>query len=367
MQKYTCRVTLLENKKDSKGFCPIAIILTINRQRAYFTTPYKVYVNQWEGKVTKHQDAQKINAHIQSEISNINRFLIDKGLQGKQVTAAQVKVALTKGVSQSFYDYVEDLKKDKNKTEHVIYDKEMARLKLFAPSLAFNDIDTIFLRKFETAERKRGMANNTINSTFKWFRRVVEYARKDKLIDSNPFDDYTIPPYIPSERIFLEKSEREAVTKFWREKKINGSHYISLTYFLLGVYSGLRYSDWNQANDRVVGDVLRLRPLKTKSKWVILPIGPTLREIIDVVATLPPPFSADKTRDHLKVIAGRLEMEKNITTHVARHSFAAMCAQNKLPKSVTAELMGISVQTVNIYYHLTGENIREQAAALSLI
>lgn len=368
MQKYSCRLLLWEHKKDSKNLCPIVISLTINRQRSYITTSYKVLPSQWDdGKVVKHLDAKKINADLQAQVSKVNQFMIDKSLSGQTVTVAQVKTSLVKGVSNSFYDYVNDLKTDKNKSEQVIYNKELKRLKEFAPVLPFADIDPKFLRKYETHERRRGMSTNTLNASFKWLRRALGYAKKDGLIDENPFDNFAVPAYAPSERMFLEKDERELWTDFWKDKKVSGSLYISLTYFLLGVYSGLRYSDWNQANDRVVGDVLRLRPVKTKSKWVVLPIGPTLRSILDVVATLPPPFSADKSRGHLKIIAGRLEMDKNITTHVARHSFAAMCAQQKIPKSVTAELMGISLQTVSIYYHLSGSDIKEQAAALAIL
>lgn len=130
----------------------------------------------------------------------------------------------------------------------------------------------------------------------------------------------------------------------------------------MGVFSGLRNSDWGRALTMVQGDLLRLRPVKThkSGQWVVLPIGPTLASIFEVVGTLPRPISQRKTNDDLAIIAGIFDSKKHITTHVARHSFATMCAENKIPKSVTAELMSVSVDTVEIYYPLTGQNIAEQ-------
>lgn len=63
----------------------------------------------------------------------------------------------------------------------------------------------------------------------------------------NPFDNFTIPKYVQSERTFLEKHERDAWEKFWKEKKVTGPLYATLTYFLMGVFSGLRNSDWEKA------------------------------------------------------------------------------------------------------------------------
>jgi site-specific recombinase XerD len=238
----------------------------------------------------------------------------------------------------------------------------------FGGGLDISEIDLTAIRKIVAHEKGRQMAHNTIHNFLKWFRRVMALAKKEGIIKSNPFDDYDMPKYKQSERFFLIKEEREKWLKEWLSpKKINDpSLYRTMTYFLIGTYTGLRHSDWHKINSMVHGKFVRLRA-KKNNEWVVVPVGKTLDKLIKTAKALPPPFSGDKSRDHLKIIAGLLESNVKVTTHVARHSFGAMCAELRLPKSVTAELMGITVQTVEVYYHLTGQNIIDQASALKNI
>lgn len=104
-------------------------------------------------------------------------------------------------------------------------------------------------------------------------------------------------------------------------------------YFLLGSYSGLRHSDWVRFNyETMVEDgFLKLRAKKNK-KYVVMLIGKTLNKILHVVKELPPPMSNQKCNVMLKAIGTSVAIKKELTTHVARHSFGCMCAANKIPK-----------------------------------
>jgi integrase len=95
-------------------------------------------------------------------------------------------------------------------------------------------------------------------------------------------------------------------------------------------------------------------------------VGPTLKRLIGLTQGLRKPFSNRESNVHLKIIfgPGLAKIDQKGNCHLGRHTFGFLCASNKLPKSVTAELMGISVQTVEVYYHLSGENITQQAAIL---
>jgi site-specific recombinase XerD len=379
MLKYTVRLLLWKHRATSTGAHPITIAITFHRKITYISTPYKVLEKYWDDNLKEVKagfpDYKNVNIDLRKTVSEIERMITAKSIDGKQVSGQIIKDELKGGTSgRNFFEYAEELRRYKDgsnvKGSRINYQKEINRLKEFAGSyLAISSIDATTLRKYEQYERGRKMSQNTINTTFKWLRTILTHAYKEGVIKSNPFDNFSIPKYVQSERTFLEKDERDAWVKYWRERKVDGSLYNTLTYFLLGVFSGLRFSDWGKASSMVAGDLLRLRPLKTRKsgKWVVLPIGPTLREILDVVARIPIPISDRKTRDNLKILAGRLETPKHITTHVARHSFATMCAENRIPKSVTAELMGVTVDTVEIYYHLTGQSIAEQAAVLRTI
>ena len=42
MTKFTINVVLREDKKDSQGLCPLAVVITINRKRTYKSLGIKV-------------------------------------------------------------------------------------------------------------------------------------------------------------------------------------------------------------------------------------------------------------------------------------------------------------------------------------
>ena len=361
MHAYTIRPVCWTHKVNKSGTAPVMIAVTIARKVRYFKTPYRIEPTQWENnQVVRHANAVLINRAIRSQIHELERDILLREAEGETVTGRNVKQTKLVNV----FDFVLDVSKNLPPATRRRYTCEVGRLKAFAGDyLEWREITTQFLRNFEHHERKRGMAQNTLNTSFRWMKAILNKARKEGLLKELP--SYVTPKYLQPERVFLVEEQRQDWLKYWREKKCDGSTYNTLTWFLFGCYTGLRHSDWEQFDyeQRVQGEFLKLRA-KKNGRWVVLPIGKTLSEIINVVKDLPKPLSGDKTRAYLKVLAGRIGEPRTVTTHTCRHSFGAMCAQLRLPKSTAAELMGVTEKVVSVYYHLTGVDIIEQAAAL---
>lgn len=360
MQKYTVRPVVLAHKANALGIVSIRIAVTVNRKVTYMVTEHRIHTGQWDDRkreVVNHENAQLINIALRRRVADVERELIGMNLEGVTLS----KQVIRNGSSPQqvrFAKYAREVRGN---------EKELNRLAEFAgEAVLVSDITPAFLRKYEAHEKKRGMANNTLNTSFKYLRRIVTQAFKEKLIKENPFDSYDIPRYRQTDRTYLTKAELEAVMKY--VEQLTGSLRVTGYFFLLGCYTGLRHSDWVRFNHAtMVSDgFVKLRAKKNK-KHVVLPIGITLNRILDVVKDLPQPVSNQKCNVMLKAIAAGSGIKKELTTHAARHSFGYMCASNKIPKSVTAELMGISTQTVEVYYHLTGENIIQQAAVLKTL
>jgi site-specific recombinase XerD len=359
MQHYTVRPVLWKQRKDKKGYCRLKVCVTSGGKQTYIMTSQKLKEDEWDPKqqrVIGLKNEKLINTYISQQVADIEKKVIQH-LAGGGVLSSR----LFKGKSaQAFDEFARDVRNDA---------KEINRIIAFAKrGLQITDVDVTFLRKYETNERGRGMSQNTINTTFKFLRRIMRQAFAEKLIEENPFDHFKVPKYVQSERVYLLESDKKKLVKLL-DKNLDPGHYKTLCYFLLGCYSGLRHSDWVLFDpEKMVQDgFLRLRAKKNK-QWVSLPVGPTLSGIIDRIAKLgEPPVSKEKCNLHLKSLGVTAGIGKVLTTHVARHSFATMCASNKIPRSVTAELLGVNSRTVDTYYHLTGESIIEQAAVLKTI
>jgi integrase len=355
MSNYTIRPVLWVHKKNAEGRCPLKIAITVARKLTYIATPYRLKENQWDGAaIINYPNAHLVNVDLRKRISDLEKKITLATIEGMPLNGN-----LLRGTSErkSFIKYAREIKNS---------DKEINRLIAFAGSgLLLTAVDVKFLRKYEDYERARGMSQNTINLTFKYLRRIIRQAKAEKLIKENPFDDFKVPKYVQSERIYLVESEKKKLFTILNKPGLNSSLYQTLCYFLFGCYTGLRHSDWGGFRDGMVDNgFLKLRA-KKNGKWVVLPIGPTLKDLIIRLKNLPPPISGQKMNVQLKALAALAKIDKAITSHSARHSFATMCASNKIPQSVTAELLGVDTKTVRVYYHLTGESIIEQASILT--
>lgn len=351
---------VLSHKANAQGITSIRIAVTVNRKVTYMVTEHRIHTSQWDDKkreVVNHENGQLINIALRRRVADVERELIGLNLEG--VTLSKEVIKSGSSTEQiRFAKYAREVRGD---------EKELNRLAAFAgDAVLLSDITPAFLRKYENHEKRRGMANNTINTSFKYLRRIITQAFKEKIIKENPFDSYDIPRYRQTDRIYLTKQELEALVKY--ADQLTGSLRVTGYFFLLGCYTGLRHSDWQRFNyaTMVHDGFIRIRAKKNK-KHVVLPIGVTLEKILDVVKDLPTPASNQKCNVMLKAIAAGAGIKKELTTHAARHSFGYLCASNKIPKSVTAELMGISTDTVEVYYHLAGENIIQQAAVLKTL
>lgn len=359
MQNFTIRAVLYTYQKNLSETYPIKIAVTVERKVTYILTGYKVHISQWDETkkaAIKISNANLINVSIRRQIAELEKNFIEQNLDGKQIT--KHVILGTKDKSLNYFTYAKDVR---------YHHTELERLKNYAgQNLMISDIDVQFLRKFEQHERKRGMSNNTINQSFKYFSRIMNQARKEKIIKENPFDEYNKPKFKQTDRIYLLESELNLL-KDMLDKPMHISLQITLAYFLLGCYTGLRQSDWQKFDQKNIEDgCIKLRAMKN-NEHVVLPIGKSLKVILERIKDLPKAYSLQKSNDALKIIAAICGIDKNLSSHVGRHTFGYQCASNGLPESTTAMLMGISAQTVKVYYHLSGANIKTQAAPLMMI
>ena len=356
MQKFTIRPVVLKHKANSKGITSIKIAVTVNRQVTYMSTAHSVHLDQWDGsQVVDHPNAKLINVSLKRELTDIESRLIKNSLQDVALSKKVIKGDLT--VSRKFKEYACEVRYDPVRLKRI--------LTFGGEQMMLTEVNVEWLRKFQAWCYKRGLAQNTINTTFKYLGRIIKQAKKEKYIQENPFDDYDKPKYIQSDRIYLVQDEINNMVSLLNQP-MNQSLFNTLCYFLMGCFTGLRHSDWGRY-DGIIEDGLVKHTAKKNKKHVVVPVGKTLTRVLKLLNDQPAPFSNQKCNMYLKSLASMAGIEKEITTHSARHTFGCLCASLGLPESTTAKLMGINAQTVKVYYHLTGEDLAEQAKALKNI
>ena len=78
-----------------------------------------------------------------------------------------------------------------------------------------------------------------------------------------------------------------------------------------------------------------------------------------------PHISNQKANDYLHLIESRVKLNKPLTMHVARHSFATLALANDVPMENIAKMLGhANIRTTQIYAHILHSTIQRHASTL---
>lgn len=227
-----------------------------------------------------------------------------------------------------------------------------------------------YVRKYKPATRT-GCTNNGAMKHLERLKKMSRLAVRLEWVDKDPFLNF---------KLKFKKTERQFLT----EREINlieettfkiPSHEIIKDLFIFACYTGLSYIDVKElrANHMVVGldggDWLYTKRTKTDEPLKI-PLLPKAKEIIDkykedtnILANerLLPIYSNHMINRTLKDIAKACGIRKNLTFHVARHTFAtAITLSNGVPIETVSKLLGHSkLSTTQIYAKVVEKKIGE--------
>ena len=139
--------------------------------------------------------------------------------------------------------------------------------------------------------------------------------------------------------------------------------------FLVGCWTGLRYSDWNKVYPK--NGFITLNQQKT-GRPVVIPVHSTVEKILNKYeGDLPKPITNQKFNEYLKQVAkladfkeavtkqitrgGKVETEikpkwKLVTTHTARRSFATNMYKAGIPSITIMAVTGHRTETAFLKY-----------------
>ena len=77
-------------------------------------------------------------------------------------------------------------------------------------------------------------------------------------------------------------------------------------------------------------------------------------------------ISGQKYNDYLAVIAAGAGIDKKVTSHIARYTFATIAMANEIPMDIVGKLLGHqSVETTRIYAKMSTETLKKEMEKVS--
>lgn len=376
---------------------PFYLRLTINRRSRWFTLNTSFLIpdlikkpgeklwpdpdksKYWDSKTVQVKSYPNVNKHrlkqVNQELEKINTKaganIHQFNINDKALTFDDFETQCwsdSAGIdTKSFYEFatkeIEYMKKVKSPPETIrTFSSLVSKLKKYREPLYFEDITLDFLREYHAHMIvKQKNKENTCSKTFRFIRNMINRAINQKILTENVFDRFTIKS-VPGQREFLTEIELKALENLLN--KGTGEKHLDnvLRYFLFSCYTGLRYQDIKKLRfqdmkkeSTTVGESWIIRVLMHKTgEPVSIPIISRAKELIGEAG-----FENQKvfkvranqvTNRHLKDIIAKTEIQKTITFHCARHTFATHCLNLGIPIEVVSSLLGhTDLKTTKVY------------------
>ena len=242
--------------------------------------------------------------------------------------------------------------------------KEYMKKKFKVSDLLLTDLDYDFIRGFEIyMKTTRNCGHNTTMKYIKMFKVITNYAVKNDWLDKDPFKLFECK---------IEKIERDHLTEEEiqriRDKEFASERLDNVrNIFVFSIFTGLAYVDVaNLTKSNIVTGVdgkLWLSMARTKTKVMssipLLPPAISILEtykdhpICEIKGTLLPVPTNQKLNEYLKELATLCDIDKNLTFHVARHSFATtiMIGNKVSSEALKPQMRHTDIKTTQIYSH----------------
>lgn len=382
-------------KKD--GTVPIFCRITINGTIAHFSCRLFVNPMQWDVKSGQTFGNDSTSRRINTELNKIRKGVskhFDRIFTGiGPLTAERVKISYcgfdrnSRTLLQVFENHnrefaqlvksgVRQLSSYNKYCSVFNHLKEFLYEKYKLKDIALIDIRPDFIVNFEIfLRRTKGCVNNTVYTYLNPLRRMILIARNNGWLDYNPFGDY---------RITMKKTDRVYLTmdEIYRIKNIQMMGYAALyglvqDLFIFCCFTGVSYIDLKNLTTKNLkqtekGIWLCFERHKTGISCNIplldIPLGIITKYrafmINEQLFSIP---SYSTLLYAIKRIAKLCNIEKHISWHTARHTFATeICLQNGVPIETISRMLGhTDVKTTQIYARISNTVIQRDMAKLA--
>ncbi|TRX43061.1 site-specific integrase [Flavobacterium restrictum] len=386
-----------KSKIKANGTAPIYLRITIDGKPKEIASKRYIQPDKWDNKLQKvsgsSDEVKSLNLYLKTLEQQVydahHSIMKDKitatasSLKSK-LQGTEQRARMLVPIFQEHNDKVETLvgqefapgtlERYKTSLKHTI---EFIQWKYSASDIDIKDIDHAFITEYEFFLRSvRKCANNTAVKYIKNFKKIVKLCISNGWLDKDPFVNYKVK-IREVEREFLSQEEIQTIyEKVFVTERLNQVKDI----FVFACFTGLAYIDVKQLT------LLNISTGIDGSKWIFthrqktetasrIPLLPIPQELIQKYAAHPqcinenkllPVLSNQKMNSYLKEIADVCGIQKDLTFHIARHTFATtVTLTNGVPIESVSKMLGhTNIKTTQHYAKILDKKVSEDMQVL---
>ena len=388
-RKTFCISFFLRRVRTVKGMAPILARITVNGISKEVYTQCRTPVDKWDtakGRATgRDKLSYEVNAYIddfRAKVVEIYRTLQAEGFEGNvleikerlqspgkqakmfleeltlycEKRQKEVGVRITQLTSNKYYRLCRYLR------EHTKQECKKDDIRLSAVSYGYLDGFNTYL---QTAHRCHH--NGAVN-ILDCLRNFMLYCLRNEWIEKNPFKNYKLKEVAPPPKEHLSKKEIELLM----EKPMPNLRLENVRdIFVFCCLTGLAFADVKELKREHLttdeqGNMWIRKPREKTAVMSTIPLLKQPKAILQKYAfdlhcmesgkLLPVP-SNQKMNAYMSEIATICGLNKKLTTHCARHTFACLAVEYGMPIDVLAKILGHSNTNMTRHYAKFSEQL----------
>jgi site-specific recombinase XerD len=384
-------------KTVANGTAPIYLRITIDGKITELAAKRYIQPDKWNSAAQKvsgtSEEVKELNSYLKTLEQQVyqvhHQMLKDKAI----ITAETLKHKLH-GTEERQRMLVPIFQDHNNKVEALLNDEfapgtleryktslkhtvDFLQWKYNVSDIDIKKIDHSFVTDYEFYLRSvRKCNNNTAVKYIKNFDKIVRICIANGWLDKNPFVNYKAKVK-EVKRVFLVEEEIQAIAgKEFATERLN----LVRDIFVFSCFTGLAYIDAKNLTRNNIGIGI------DGQKWIFtsrqktdtdsnIPLLPMAEEILNKYSRHPqclnesrllPILSNQKMNAYLKEIADLCGINKELTFHIARHTFATtVTLSNGVPIESVGKMLGhTNLRTTQHYAKILDRKVSEDMRAL---
>tara|TARA_R110002050_G_scaffold169807_1_gene301629 strand:+ start:329 stop:1579 length:1251 start_codon:yes stop_codon:yes gene_type:complete len=375
---------VIRKEKARNGKAPVFARITVNNERCEVSIKKSVPSKDWDsrkGRVKSLTDEYKnLNSFLEQVRTMLVEHYQDLVVENAEVSPTTIKNRFL-GIEESMHSLLElfdyhngqmrtvlkwgTLKNYFTTRKYVVLflETHLKRkdIPLYRLNYGFISEFEYFLRNYQPEDHHLPMGNNTVMKHIERLRKLINLAMRMEWITKNPFAAYRLK-FKRVHRDCLTEEELKTIEN--KRMAIQRLEYVR-DLFVFSCYTGISYGDVmrlapSNIQQGIDGDLWIFTKREKTDNPVPVPILPKAMKIIEEYrshpksvsrGTLFPLISNQNLNAYLKEIADICGIDKNLTFHLARHTFATtVTLNNGVPIESVSKMLGHSkLSTTQIY------------------
>lgn len=386
-----------KSQPKKNGLCPVMGRITIDGKAVQFSCKFDIDPKNWDvdagrasGRSEQAREANRLLDQVGASLTKHYREIVNRD---GYVSAEKVKNAYLgmdmrcETLLKVFARHNEDFEKmyqAGGRSWRTLYRyqrvykllEEFIKHRYNRTDIALKEIQPAFITDFELFLRtEKDCGSTTIWVYMMPLQRMITTAINNGWLGRNPFFEYSIKPEV-ADRGFLTKDE---IKTLMETQFADDDLTLARDMFIFCCFTGFAYTDlYSMTIDNLQSsfDTKHQWLVKRRDKSNVSSTVPVLEIPMKILEKYKGLASGDKllpapcyprAKYLLKLIEKECGLEKHITWHMSRHTYATeICLTNGVPIESLAKMLGHkNIRTTQIYAKITHEKLSRDADLLA--